>query len=120
MENFYKELRAGNFISIGHSKAPKAVTPRLISIIENDPKGFNPIPLTEEWLFRFGFHNKSQTTDYYFNLGSFIIGGTGKRLFPSIHGESGLEAFGNETKYVHQLQNLYNALTGEELTLKDA
>jgi len=32
--------------------------------------------------------------------------------------KSGLEAFGNELKFLHQLQNLYFALTGTELTCK--
>jgi hypothetical protein len=70
---------------------------------------FEPIPLTEEWLVKFGFDKTSlhylkkngiiiQSEDDYFEclLGIVIV----------------------KLQYVHQLQNLYFALTGEELTLK--
>jgi hypothetical protein len=66
-----------------------------------------PIPLTEEWLLKFGFEitNNFQTKDRFqtykkndiiwFEYGYIVI----------------------ELKYVHQLQNLYFTLTGEELKL---
>lgn len=67
-----------------------------------------PIPLTEEWRIKLGLRN----------------GWTGHFYFYSFEG-SKLEAFyrtnGSKDipiKYVHQLQNLYFALTGEELTIK--
>jgi len=66
-----------------------------------------PIPLTEEWLLKFGFKNLS--------IGLFELihnNVIGYRL--SIEGQYGYE----EIKYIHQLQNLYFALTGEELTIK--
>ena len=71
-----------------------------------------PIPLTEEWLFKFGFDNK-------YNKGKFTIIPIGKLNY-----EQGRTYFNSWTilnhqpKYVHQLQNLYFALTSEELTLK--
>lgn len=79
-----------------------------------------PIPLTPEILEKAGFENKSRTTDYYFEgkYRAIIIGGTMKTLFPSIHGECGLEPYGEEIKYLHQLQNLYFALTGEEIEIE--
>jgi hypothetical protein len=69
---------------------------------------FKPIPLTEEWLLKFDFEitNNFQTKDRFqthiqdgiiwFEYGYIVI----------------------ELKYVHQLQNLYFALIGEELTFK--
>lgn len=79
-----------------------------------------PIPLTEEWLLKFGFEknfnnfyekliNKDEDdfigklTDYFF---AYYI--DKKDNYPLIY-----------IKYVHQLQNLYFALTGEELTIKE-
>jgi len=62
-----------------------------------------PIPLTEEWLVRFGFklgvkgHFKTHGNNYKFNLYMYNV---------------------NLYKHVHQLQNLYFALTGEELEIK--
>jgi len=90
-------------------------------------KNIEPIPLTEEWLLKFGFelyesgyyfpykiNNQWEKDNWYFcanyrynqidichrgNLGSLI------RF---------------DIKYVHQLQNLYFALTGTELEVKTA
>ena len=73
-----------------------------------------PIPLTEEWLLKFGFfgHNNawvlstpgSNPTIFHFSIWYDLTYNTAE-LIPDI-------------TYVHQLQNLYFALTGEELTLK--
>ena len=69
-----------------------------------------PIPLTEEWLVKFGFGKKmaSVTHTYSFIKGSMIIGNP---LRASMHYND------IELKHVHTLQNLYFALTGEELEL---
>ena len=75
-----------------------------------------PIPLTEEWLIKFGFEKlKNNGIDY--ELHDCVISFEAKWMWTS---ESKL----NEVrtlipKYVHQLQNLYFALTGEELTIKE-
>ncbi len=79
---------------------------------------YQPIPLTPEILVKAGFENKSSTTDYIFEYGKFIIGGTRKRLFPSVWGEDGLQDYGDLIEYVHQLQNLYFCLTGDELNIE--
>jgi len=76
-----------------------------------------PITLTEEWLLRFGFRKKSdhiylspnndslRLWGFAWNIEQFmIVGGWIEINTPSI-------------KYVHQLQNLYFALTGIELQL---
>lgn len=80
-------------------------------------KTFKPIPLTEEWLKKFGFSlfgeaatDSKSPEDWYWV--------TGKCNFPSIGNLSWVAYLGNinvRCKYVHQLQNLYFALTGEEL-----
>lgn len=62
-----------------------------------------PIPLTEEWLLKFGF--KPFVKDFTKNG---IIIHTRKRGYV-------LRKSVPIIKYVHQLQNLYFALTGEEL-----
>ncbi len=75
---------------------------------------FKPIPLTEEWLLKFGFV-QSQDIDTIFGLklndfwyiNEFQI----RNKFNSI-------LLDVELKYVHQLQNLYFALTGTHLILK--
>jgi hypothetical protein len=74
---------------------------------------FEPIPLTEEWLLKFGFNNLSGC--YYERNGiGFITGYANDGSF--VCGNS----FGPRHchfYYVHQLQNIYFALTNEELTL---
>lgn len=73
-------------------------------------KDIEGIPLTEEWLERMGFENVRSGT---YGIGCFEIWVQGKQLFYS-------ESLPNspEIKFVHQLQNLYFALCGEELTIK--
>ena len=85
-----------------------------------------PIPLTEEWLIKFGmdytdgFSNsrklyvkkhKHDTSNITYSEKEGVLRLTngnpkGSMLIPHI-------------KYVHQLQNLYFSLTGEELTIKE-
>ena len=86
-----------------------------LSKVDKEDEDFRPIPLTEEWLLKFGFEYASDH-DYYnitFEILDFYFQSNTK-----------LEGFVciqiNEIlviKYVHQLQNLYFALTGTELTL---
>ena len=70
-------------------------------------KHCKPIPLTEEWLLKFGFEKRYETCFQYKN---FIL--NDKFIMMDID-------ITIQLKYVHQLQNLYHALTGEELTIKD-
>jgi hypothetical protein len=67
-----------------------------------------PIPITKEWLLKFGFKDALN----YFKIKHFRIIMLEDRYF-----------FDNipltEIKYIHQLQNLYFALTGKELKLNN-
>jgi len=107
------ELRIGNWVDLVGSNSSFQID----TIYDNELSGIEPIPLTEEWLERFGFElpahtwigNKFHLTEY----------GEGSK-----HPNGGIwvvamnknNAIISEIKYVHQLQNLYHALTGEELT----
>ena len=78
---------------------------------------FSPIPLTEEWLTRFGFRHKktekaNSYTKYFFMI-NFVTEGRykGKTFIKVANFKPDINNF----LYVHQLQNLYYALTGEEL-----
>lgn len=68
-----------------------------------------PIPLTEEILLKFGFLKD----DNFYHLNNIWISNFYENYFS-------LDGF-DETKieFVHQLQNLYFALTGEELKFED-
>ena len=72
-----------------------------------------PIPLTEQWLLDFGFETTSIRTYELPNTRGLVI-------VSKMKGEFLIKLNKNSIwiKHVHQLQNLYFALTGEELTLK--
>ena len=79
-------------------------------ILENfDCPEYKPIPLTEEWFLKFGFENSEKIAVhnrfvwYKDHIGIKGMLGVVKPV---------------ECKYVHQLQNLYFAMTGEELKRK--
>jgi hypothetical protein len=72
-----------------------------------------PIPLTAEWLLKFGFERRQIKDLISYNTNQLELyqyaSNNNKIFFEHADGEV-------ELKYVHQLQNLYFALTGEELT----
>lgn len=126
------ELRLGNLIEqgivngIGYNLGVLGV-----ACIENNFMSFgnfysysqiNPIKLNEEWLLKFGFDN-SLDMIFIKNISDY----SQIKLLPLTSGGdyNGMYALCNYSdfqvniKYVHQLQNLYFALTGEELTIKE-
>lgn len=80
-----------------------------------------PIHLTEEWLLKFGFEysearEKISNGFEEWNKGSIYLGDyNNKHYILEALDQGGIDV---EVKYVHQLQNLYFALTGEELKNK--
>jgi len=117
------ELRIGNLVK---NNEPRYGDKILVieSIGDNDTVNvffrqypmseLEPLPLTEEWLLKFGFYKNIDTE--LFEKGGFQIEiSVLKCLFY-------LPEFGDwhkEIEYVHQLQNLWFALTSEELTIAE-
>lgn len=109
------DLRIGNLVIDGREVVN--VNSRMIGMLEKDEADFDPIPLTKERLLKFGFKHGNNSPD-----GSAI--GKGGVYLGCMHG--GRFCFNAESstnkavyiKYIHQLQNLYFALTGEELDIK--
>ena len=122
------ELRIGNYIEFDSS---------VRTLVKEDEQGFievrsigesgvnewsdygasgcvsnpKPIPLTEEWLIKFGFE-KQNAMFYEFNKHQIrLIGDEVPYWIDS--------SYITNIKHVHQLQNLYFALTGEELKIND-
>jgi hypothetical protein len=101
------ELRIGNCINNGKQNIRVSAT-----TFNTDISQYNPIPLTEEWLLKFGFevykfdHKKNQ---YRFKDRLIVIRDD---LFCDY-------GTGVIINHVHQLQNLYFCLCGEELTIKE-
>lgn len=76
-----------------------------------------PIPLTTEWLERFDI--QYYQGEWFFatpNMTPYLEQYKG---FWSVYAEQCSVVLLAIIQYVHQLQNLYHALTGEELTIKE-
>ena len=119
------ELRIGNWVIAnglyeGQEKQFKHFNDALTTVFFMDGfkigyvgeylKDIKPIPLTEEWLLKFGFmksmSNWYSNNDYAIELCESFI-----------QIDIGYTTITVDVKYVHQLQNLYFALTGEELEI---
>lgn len=114
-----QELRLGNYIENAGNLFQIRDAEDLLDVETFLKHGsFKPIPLTEEWLRKFGFgkcdehecgHNTHEVFGFYYDWHFkrfYLEAETDRVRVPHI-------------KYVHTLQNLYFALTGEELTIKE-
>jgi hypothetical protein len=79
---------------------------------------FQPIPLTEEWLEKFGFEKDGYNCEktFYFEKNGIIINNYDGYFLDNPNELVGKRLF---IKHCHQLQNLYFCLCGEELTIKE-
>jgi hypothetical protein len=122
-----KELRIGNYI---HPLLDENEVAEICSIGENDlgferlsdkeyfqGNAIKPIPLTKKWLLKFGFEKIIHIHGYTF----FVLKSTKKTRHASISIYKTYTTVGISScvhcENVHQLQNLYFALTNEELKL---
>lgn len=121
----HRELRIGNFVNIKHCEGYQnvySINPTIGGYYTvNGFADVSGIPLTPEWLERFGWiwneecgsYEKFPNGDVRLNL-SFREVSQSYTMFNHV-----LKAtIAERIWYVHQLQNLYFALTGEELTIK--
>jgi hypothetical protein len=126
-----RELRIGNLCKeiTPIKNGIMIVSKRHFENIENNEIDLFPIPLTEEWLLKFGFKkNESKwfQINYFtdcsesaeemgivFNIVSNRCG------FYDVENEDGYAMTAKRIYYVHQLQNLYFALTNTELTTQE-
>lgn len=117
------ELRIGNYVA--YYDTFDIISGISINIIHTvkysslEPNKIKPIPLTEEWLLKFGFE-KISTNNYFKkdwgkNGISFIMFHTGYNKYAYELGKGKSKIF----YFVHQLQNFHFAYCEEELNLKD-
>lgn len=99
------ELRVTNIVRFVEENINDEIGHHNLGILLAYPSSdkYEPIPLTEEWLLKFGFN------------------GWDKGNYTMILSNGNFFEFGNiiaqNIKYVHQLQNLYFVLVGEELSI---
>ena len=114
------ELRIGNFVQHKCGAHYKISAYDIVDVADGT---FNiePIPLTGEWLSRFGFErseNQNNTPSWTWKKNNEVwFYETWKDR--DIYVNSFLRRNQKQINHVHQLQNLYFALTGEELTIKE-
>lgn len=124
MSNLQKEIRIGNYLlgKIEDELDERKVYWKEYQIKDADDfAGIRddwdkPIPLTEEWLVKLGFDYYPDNDSYQLEslYGFVIFGRIGKGFNVFVNSDE----IGNQINFVHQLQNLFYALTGEELTIK--
>ena len=128
------ELRIGNLVDLGNRIAKVIEINHLACVVVDleetqdtieDYDRTKPIPLTEEWLLKFGFELEHEFTNAYklyttkhpYDCSN-ITYSINEKMLRFSNGENKGSTLIPHIKYVHQLQNLYFALTGEELTFK--
>ncbi|MFZ1786683.1 MAG: hypothetical protein WAT92_00165 [Saprospiraceae bacterium] len=105
------ELRTGNIVKYAENVDRFAgKETKIVDIIIGETDIYEPILITEEWLLKFGFFRVMKKDNY-------ITYSNGRKKI-SIYPDFAIMRNHNVSlKYIHQLQNLYYALTGKELIL---
>ena len=125
-----EELRIGNWVMPSVDDIPYRVSTiarnyvyvELMTEITQGIKEIKPIPLTEEWLYNFGFELDNGFTTYIIKIfkGYLIVALDGSwGVYKDEYSNRTGSSYNNKIKieYVHQLQNLYFTLTGEDLII---
>jgi len=121
------ELRVGNLVNDPALENPIEIQPQGLVYVQSGQFKVYPIPLTEEWATKLGFGNDigvpyQRWIGEPYDKGTIIITlhFQRKQIQISSQQEEGdrlLYIYLPIPKYVHTLQNLYFALTGNELTI---
>lgn len=122
-----EELRIGNLVSDG-TFVNKISLADFYNMHLDDNCPFTAIPITKEWLLKFGFNENYGEYDKeginldceYTDKGEWITFLQAGNIKPiESNNEYTCRYYPkSDIKYVHELQNLYFALTKEELELK--
>ena len=108
------ELRIGNLVTFnGKQIIVSWEDVQFIMTSDFEKEYHKPIPLTEEWLLKFGFSTVGG--EFYLQVDNDLeiaIEFWDKTVYHNSH-------YISTVKYVHKLQNLYFALVGEELKIKE-
>jgi len=114
------ELRIGNLVN--HIRKGVIVVGIMeLDFVEKGVLDIEPIPLTEEWLVRFGFEFEKYTESIIANKSDLaLLTMVGWKYFTfTTNLGNGKNEYCKDIIYVHQLQNLFYSITGEELTISD-
>lgn len=119
-----EELRIGNFVNLYGDDCRIQTVGMWVhtdtTVDEAPVDAVKPIPLSEEWLVKFGF-GKSDECERGYNTHKhfgFYYDWHFKQFKLEVDDGANVVDIPMQIHYVHQLQNLYFSLTSEELTLK--
>ena len=137
-----KELRIGNYVNAFNKDANVVVD--TVEEIQRTADGefittdngwviVEPIPLTEEWLLKFGFTSQNNNSNWYqlnnadnindesdyLNEIEFCVSVYQSSYIINQFNTGQMNHLVGKIKYVHELQNLYSTLTGDDLTIKE-
>lgn len=123
------QLRIGNFIDEHNDEfliitginegdvyfiSSQIINPGIALPVKNKIERIKPIPLTEEWLLKFGF---IEDEDGWHHDGSGYHFGLRKIYGEFVYFHSNGTPCSQDINQVHKLQNLFFAINGEELTI---
>ena len=109
------ELRIGNYVRGASRGEITKVTSGIITLLDERRGVYNPIELTEEWLEKHGFEydEEVKTFDLLYSLTKYDF------CFTIHHHDNEFYLLMNDKRiwinYIHELQNLFFAIIGEEL-----
>lgn len=116
-----KNLRIGNFVSDANASDSFFAKVRRLDYsrcyygqFHSAYSDLKPIPITEDWLIKFGFDLVVKEG----NQGEFRVYQLNEITYNTNHGWWWRHQLAVQPKYIHELQNLFFALTGTELELK--
>jgi hypothetical protein len=127
MQSVFKasDLRVGNLINVLNPNTGiwniEATKGKTIMILQQEEghylliNNLKPIPITEEWLLKFGFIKTEYKSDIIYDSG--LQSSTYITIDNDYSSYFMWGEYLTSIKYVHELQNLYFALTQRELTV---
>ena len=114
------ELRIGNWVFSEETESNFVIDEHSFSAITIEHiDAIKPIPLTDEWLKRFGFEVEGLGYEIYDRFLTLIPEEDEGFDVLIMTADFEKPMYITYIDYVHQLQNLYHALTGEELKEKE-
>lgn len=116
-----KELRIGNYVS-HNGFAPTTIDAVDIIHCQQHPEAYKPIELTEEWFERFNLNHDGRLHSANEEIKNESAKDVGVIYVSYFFNERLGKWMDCQTRivfnYVHQVQNHYYVMTGEELTIK--
>lgn len=111
------ELRIGNYIyKLGNVIQVENETFRNVDAMLFP---YEPIPITEEWLLKFGF-KKDRNNEFWLTVAvTWVYIKFTENLEPFVYYRDNGVPLYNKVNYVHQFQNLYFALKQTELEINE-